>query len=267
MNRHSSFRIGSRVLGGALTLALWLGVVAGAAGNQAPSSIRDRWEAARQAYDASDWPEAARAYQSILDEGYFSSEVYFNLGNALYKGGQPGEAVLNYRRALSLAPRDPDARANLQFVLQHAGLTPPGRHWLDAIIGRASRSEWQALQLAVYWSAAVLAGLWIVKPGWRFALNRLLALLAVLLGFSLVAVYRWRSLERFPEVVVTEPGQQALYAPLEGATISFGAPEGSILRVMEIDAPWLKVATGKQEGWIKQTACEPVLPLFPPRRR
>jgi tetratricopeptide (TPR) repeat protein len=66
-----------------------------------------------QKYDA-----AINRYESIINNGYESGEVYFNLGNAYYKQGKLQNAVLNYERAKRFMPSDED----LQFNLQHVGL-------------------------------------------------------------------------------------------------------------------------------------------------
>lgn len=45
-----------------------------------------------------------------------SAEYYFNLGNAYYRSGKKGKAILCYERALRLNPRYEKAQANLDFV-------------------------------------------------------------------------------------------------------------------------------------------------------
>lgn len=68
------------------------------------------------AYAKNDYKEAAKAYQQVLDAGYESAAVYFNLGNANYKLAEMPEAILNYEKALKLNPGDADAQLNLQLA-------------------------------------------------------------------------------------------------------------------------------------------------------
>lgn len=72
--------------------------------------------AANQLYEAGQFDEAAAAYQTLVDEGIQDSTVFYNLGNAHFKQADFGRAILNYRRAARLAPRDPDIRANLTLA-------------------------------------------------------------------------------------------------------------------------------------------------------
>lgn len=68
------------------------------------------------AYAKNDYKAAAKAYQQVLDAGYESVAVYFNLGNANYKLSEMPEAILNYEKALKLSPGDTDIQLNLQLV-------------------------------------------------------------------------------------------------------------------------------------------------------
>lgn len=71
---------------------------------------------ADSAYAADDFAMAAAAYESAITAGATSAPVYYNLGNACYRDGRLGKAVVAYERALKIDPTYSDARFNLQFV-------------------------------------------------------------------------------------------------------------------------------------------------------
>jgi Flp pilus assembly protein TadD len=71
---------------------------------------------ASQLYQAGQFAQAALAYQQLVDQGYADSALDYNLGNAYYKQGDLGRAILNFRRAAELAPRDADIAANLELA-------------------------------------------------------------------------------------------------------------------------------------------------------
>jgi hypothetical protein len=56
---------------------------------------------------------AATTYQSVLDDGASSAGLWFNLGNALLRAEQTGEAIVAYRRAERLDPSNEAIAANL----------------------------------------------------------------------------------------------------------------------------------------------------------
>ncbi|MCD8072416.1 MAG: tetratricopeptide repeat protein, partial [Alistipes sp.] len=78
------------------------------------------WERGNNAYVQGDYELAAIIYDSIRSGGYVSSRLYYNLGNAYFKQGKTGLAILNYNRSLKISPSDPDTRHNLKIAETHA---------------------------------------------------------------------------------------------------------------------------------------------------
>jgi len=73
---------------------------------------------ANSAYRDGRYHDAACLYQRIIDAGYATGDLYYNLGNTFFKNGAVGSAILNYRKALMLTPRHEDAQSNLGLALE-----------------------------------------------------------------------------------------------------------------------------------------------------
>ena len=86
-----------------------------------------------------DYQAAARELESIVADGVQSGAVYYNLGNAYFRAGQFGHAILNYRKAKTYRPRDAYLEANLQQAMAAA----PGR------LPQASTPWWKHV---LFWS-------------------------------------------------------------------------------------------------------------------
>lgn len=71
---------------------------------------------ADSAYTRDDFSLAATLYSQAIDSLGSSAALYYNLGNAYYRLGRPGLAIVNYERALRLDPSNRNARENLEFV-------------------------------------------------------------------------------------------------------------------------------------------------------
>src|SRR6266496_6146874 len=71
---------------------------------------------AETAYLKGDFQLAANLYRQLIDQGVKRNEVYFDLGNAYYQLHDLGRALINYRRAEVIAPRDEALRLNLARV-------------------------------------------------------------------------------------------------------------------------------------------------------
>lgn len=72
--------------------------------------------AANRLFEAGNYGEAIQVYEQLATQGIEDSALFYNLGNAYYRSGDLGRAILNFRRAAELDPRDPDIRANLALA-------------------------------------------------------------------------------------------------------------------------------------------------------
>lgn len=79
-------------------------------------SPRDAFLRAEKQYQDQNYEGAIETYEAIRDLGVEDGALYYNLGNAYFKAGHLGRAILNYERALRLMPGDQDTRANLAFA-------------------------------------------------------------------------------------------------------------------------------------------------------
>lgn len=67
-------------------------------------------------YAKAKYEQAVQTYQQIVNDGYQSVAVYFNLGNAYYKTGNLPAALLYYEKAHKMAPGDDDINFNIQLT-------------------------------------------------------------------------------------------------------------------------------------------------------
>src|SRR5260370_34174007 len=86
-----------------------------------PSLGRPTWEAANEAYQHGKYEEAEVDYLQLAGMRAYSADLCYNLGNAWFKLGDQGRAILNYERALVLNSRLEQARSNLQTALKIVG--------------------------------------------------------------------------------------------------------------------------------------------------
>ncbi len=71
---------------------------------------------ANAAYENGEFAVAVEGYEQLISAGSAGSDIYYNLGNAYLKQGAVGKALLNFKRAQRIAPRDEDIRANIAYV-------------------------------------------------------------------------------------------------------------------------------------------------------
>ncbi|MBN1269000.1 MAG: hypothetical protein JXB04_05390 [Kiritimatiellae bacterium] len=243
-----------------LTLALCGSLSADDAvrGETSAAELQHVFLKAGQAYDEGHLGEAIALYEDLAGRGYVSTELFFNLGNSYFRNGRPGLAALNYRRAWQLAPRDPDVAANLRFAQDSTGALLPSPPLRIRILERLSLAEWVVVATAAYWTAALTFCLAVAWPRGRPIAQRALGATVVVLAVSLAGIAHWRAYRARPEVVITQPGQKAFFAPLEKSTAHFELPEGSVVRTLTAADAWVEVTADGKAGWIRQEACQPV---------
>src|SRR5437868_11233028 len=74
------------------------------------------FEKANSEYAAGNFKEAISDYNTLVQSGEWSANLFYNLGNAYYRAGDYGHAILNYERALRIDWQHPEAQANLRIA-------------------------------------------------------------------------------------------------------------------------------------------------------
>lgn len=233
------------------------------AADSTPPSPQTTFFHANALYKDAQYNAAAREYEELLHSGLESGPVYFNLGNAYFKAGERGKAILNYERARRFMPRDPDLEANLAYArsLTGADACVPV-FWQRLVFPLAdrmnsSRLVWVAsivytlmlLTLAGYW-------LWPRRPRWLVYVTTSLGVLLIVAVTSLgrqVLANDWQD----RAVVVSAGGTSARFEPADNGTVHFVLKEGTSVRILDTRQGWLQVARcDGRRGWIPKTTVE-----------
>lgn len=218
-------------------------------------------------YQEGDFGGAAASYEAVLEGGFESAEVYYNLGNAHFRLGEIGLAVFNYERAARLNPRGEDIRANLALVGQmlQDRIEPLPRFWVLSVadwwMALIPRGWLRPIVALGYLALGVTAALLILgRPrGWNRALRRTVyacVAATVLLGGTLLV--RETGLGRPEEAVVMSTEARVLSAPSEeGGLTVFTVHEGTKVRIDRRAEDWAEIvlADGKV-GWLPLNALE-----------
>ena len=71
---------------------------------------------ADSAYSRGEYAEAVQIYKTVGENGGWSSELLYDLGNAYARSGDYGNAMVNYLRALRIDPSNSQAKANVKYI-------------------------------------------------------------------------------------------------------------------------------------------------------
>lgn len=219
-------------------------------GFTARSETATTFGAAQAAYERGDYAVAAQTYSELISNAP-SAGVLLNLGNAEWQQGQVTPALLAWERALLLAPRDPQARNNLQFVREIAQLDSPDLTWGEIAAAWLPAASWAWLACGSLWLAISLAILPPVlrwrKTGWQQAGMALgLGVFLLSLPANIGAVTRTKiGFVREAETPVS------LTPTAEGEALTRLAA-GEPGRVLRTHGGYLLIQTRLTSGWVER---------------
>lgn len=164
----------------------------------AADSTATTFAKAVQAQENSQYPKAIELYEQILETEMLSPALYNNLGLAYYNNKQLGWAIVQFERALKLAPEQADAKHNLKAAQQRIEDTYQASEalffvqWWNQIVSSLNSMSWAILFLALIFSTvgAIMAWQWKNQSIYRTLAILLFSgsLLSLIWGFQKKAI-------------------------------------------------------------------------------
>ncbi len=238
-------------------------VLLGACATALAETPEQVFDAANEAYDAGRYRDAVDGYARVLRYGVEDVRVEYNLGNAAFKLGRVGEAILHWERAYRLDPTDGDVRANLAFargLLQDRIDAPDPTGALAFVRNVQNRigPDRQAVGLLVLgWGLAALLSWCWARPG-GFTPPAAWVLAGLLLVGAVVGVSWWTTKERLETrhlAVVVVDAADVLAGPGENNAPLVTVHEGLTLRVRSERGDWIQVGLPDGlNGWVRRRA-------------
>jgi len=226
------------------------------------SAVKDSVSAANQLYNAAKYQDAIRKYQYVLGQGFESSELYFNLGNAYYKLGNATYAILNFERAKKLAPNDDDIRYNLELartlIVDNVVTIPDGGflRWMKQLISSKSINFWGIFSISTFFTFLFLFGLFLLSRTFRV---KRLAFWFSIAAVSISAITftfgttMKSKLVNHNSAVITDRSVKVKASPSETGTELFIVHEGVTVQLTDKLGDWVSVSLPDgNKGWIKE---------------
>ena len=224
---------------------------------------------ADEAYKKGQYQLAIKHYQQLLNEGGYSAEIYYNLGNAYFRTDNITQAMLSYERARLLAPGDQDIRFNLEFARSKTidKIAPQSEMffvtWYHSLVNLFSVDTWACTAVGSICLVVVLLLVYLFAS--RMVLRKVgfygAVCLLLLFGLSNLFAYQQRQLltERRGAIVVA-PTVVVKKTPSAGSTDEFVIHEGTRVDITDKTiAGWraVRIADGR-EGWVLEKQIEEI---------
>jgi len=228
------------------------------------AALQDSLAKGNQLYASAKFAAAVKTYEAIAAKGFESFDLYYNLGNALYKSNNITFAILNYERALKLVPGNEDARFNLEMakkqVVDNIDLLPePGfLRWWHELINARPADSWGTQSLVSFFLFLLFFALFLFATTIRYKqFTFWLAVIALaysLLTFSFGSSQRSK-LVHHNSGVITERSVRMKGSPSETGTELFILHEGLSVQITDKLGDWIEIRLADgNKGWVKESA-------------
>ncbi|WP_367873376.1 tetratricopeptide repeat protein [Luteolibacter sp. Populi] len=221
-----------------------------------------------KAFEEGRYGDAAKAWLESGPYEQLPADTLFNVGNAAYRLGSPGEAALYYRRALLLDPSHPEARQNQRFLERKFGSISIQRPDYQHTLARVPLGVWKSFVWASIWMIVVAVLIFpATRPGAGVRVVSIASFITapLLAAAGLVAWHFYPDDARFAplaeQVVVVSDMAVVRTDAARSAPKVIEAPAGSLCRMITKSGDWAYVAfTNDSRGWLPLSDIEHIIP-------
>ncbi len=224
-----------------------------------PASVfaeaQDLFDQANSQYIQKNYSVAIHDYESLLRSHGASAALCYNLGLAYAKAGLPGRAIVNFERAIALAPGDTELTTFLTDFKKREGLFDTSPQGIERLTSLLSFNQWALLTLISLglFSSLFFLSSFMRKRRWPTICNSLF-FTATLLFFA-ITFHLWE--DASPSIVVQD--SRLLISPIEGADLVASLREGETVFAIKKHGDYLYIRdNGNKKGWIAEDAVEAV---------
>lgn len=211
-------------------------------------------------YKVEDYNRALDVYLAIEEQGFESSELYYNLGNCYYKLNKVAPSIYYYEKALKMNPTHEDAAFNLVFAkrmtIDDIEELPKSffQKFSENIIQKFTYDTWALLAVISSFLMALLFLLYYFSYSSR---KKLLYFNTAILSFFIVLVTVFFAFNNFDTVqknraaIIFATNVEIKNAPTQSSDNAFELHEGTKVIILDELDNWkkIKIADGKV-GWI-----------------
>lgn len=220
------------------------------------------FEKGNTAYNDGDYETSVTSYETILEAGETSSELYFNLANAYYKLDRVAPSIYYYEKALQLDPNDADIINNLSIArnmviddIEEEKASGIAGIW-NNLVSVLSYNQWGWLAIIFSFGFAVLFALYYftTKSLWKRIFFSSAMFVAFLAFLFLVFAFQQKGIYKDNNYAIIFAQETPVRdEPTLRSKESFYLHEGTKIEILETYQNWIKfeLPNGIQ-GWMNK---------------
>ncbi|MBN1252797.1 MAG: tetratricopeptide repeat protein [Bacteroidales bacterium] len=223
---------------------------------------------ANDAYNKSEFEKALDYYKIVINQGFTSSELYYNIGNSYYRLKDYKNAILFYEKAKLLEPDNEDITTNLEhsyrFIQDKIDDIPEifFLRWIDGFASMFSTKIWSWISI-VSFILFLLSGLiFLFSP--KVVFRKLsFYFLFILISISILsyfnAYHQNNKYNKHKTAIVFSSSVSVKSSPNINGTDLFIIHEGLKVTIIDILDNWceIKLSDGRV-GWLHKDTIEEI---------
>ena len=231
-----------------------------------PDSVQEAFQQGCQSYEAGQYDDAVALWSGLTENGWQSSALYYNLGNAYFRTDELGRAILCYERALRFSPSDVDIKENLAFAYSrtddHIDVMPQLflSRWWGAIVGAMSARSWFAVCVVLACCVCAVAVVCVLSKRYamrKWSLVSTVVLLGLWLSTMAITISGVKRGTSRSAAIVLVPMSVVKSAPQDDSVDKFMLHEGTRVEVLGDIGGWNKVRISDgNTGWMPTSDIE-----------
>ncbi len=232
------------------------------------SDVDTLMQNANQLYQDKLYEEATEKYEEILEQGFASTSLYYNLGNAYFRSGQLGFSILNYERGLKLDPDNTDLLYNLKIVkartVDRIKEVPQIFiiEWWVSFITLFTTFAWQIILIVFYLILIVSITLFFITKSGKVQRYTLYSAVVGLIGVVLFSIILFANIRRETSkdfAIITKNTVAAKQSPDDSSNDLFVIHEGLKVAIVNEFDEWVEIELfDGNVGWLPKTTLESI---------
>ena len=206
---------------------------------------------------------AIDGYKDILNSGFESAELYYNLGNAFYKLNNIPESNFFYEKARSISPTDEDILINLSYAqnlridkIEKLPITQTQNFKIN-ILNLLSERGWSVLLIILAWIACVSFVLYLSVN--NSGNKRIFFTQFIILMIGLIVVftinYEKKKLNNEKFAIIYDKEIEVWSEPNKISELKFLLHEGTKVKQVDTIQDWVNIQLENGTlGWIQSSS-------------
>ncbi len=206
---------------------------------------------------------AIDGYKDILNSGFESAELYYNLGNAFYKLNNIPESNFFYEKARSISPTDEDILINLSYAqnlridkIEKLPITQTQNFKIN-ILNLLSEKGWSVLLIILAWIACVSFVLYLSvnnSGNKRIFFTQFIILMIGLIVVSTIN-YEKKNLNNEKFAIIYDKEIEVWSEPNKISELKFLLHEGTKVKQVDTIQDWVNIQLENGTlGWIQSSS-------------